>query len=202
MFDSKRSFAAAGFTIKGGSAEDRIMVGSHPTVPNYLFKKFMNDVSADDQRENFEERIWGAYEIRHMIEKHRLHGLIVPHKWIYDLPSEFATRRGRPSQILVVEKMAINEDDDVRAHYRSIDDGQLEQLCRVLHRFTGFDAAMHNLRFTTAGQIAFIDTESCRRKERKGTRVMKRIREELSSRSRRVVSRAFDRLDDEDYDDY
>jgi len=200
MFDSKKSFASAGFAIKGGSDEARIMVGSHPSVPNYLFKKFMNDVSADDQLENFEERLWGAYEIRRMIDKHRLHQLIVPHKWIYDLPGEFSRRRGQPSQILVVEKMSISDADDVAARYRSIDDGQLEQLCRVLHRFTGFDAAMHNLRFTAAGQIAFIDTESCRRKERRGTRVFKRIRVELSSHSRRVVSRAFDRLDDEDYD--
>jgi hypothetical protein len=54
---------------------------------------------------------------------------------------------------------------------------------------------MHNLRFTTAGKIAFVDTESCKRPARiPAIRVFWRIDEALTKESRELVRRVFSRL--------
>src|SRR6185436_10293918 len=172
MFDSKRSFAAAGFSVKASDGK-HIMVGSHPLAPAHLFKKYSRDVPRREQRENYEERVRGAQAIRHLIERRRLRHLVVPHKWIYELPHEFGEGR-RSRDLLVVEQIQLLDMEATLRSYRTISDQVLEDLCHVLHRFRGFDAAIHNLRFTPGVQIDFIDTESCSRHDRKGTRVFRR----------------------------
>jgi len=196
MFDSKKAFAAAGFKVTQ-VRDENIMVGEHPSVPSYLFKKFNNHVNRDDQRDNYDMRIQGAEAIRRVIEEYRLDRLVVPHKWIYELPSRFSKRK-RSAEFLVVERMNLLDMDETVRRYRSIDKITLEQLCRVLHDFSGFDAAIHNLRFTSAGQIAFFDTESWDRSPRRpGIRVFRRLVEEFTRDSKKIVERMFDRLDDE-----
>lgn len=196
MFDSKKEFAAAGFKVKQ-TKTDSIMVGEHPAVPDYLFKKFNNGVSCRAQRQNYKQRVDGADAIRRIIDRHRLDRLVVPHKWIYELPSSFSKKR-RCSELLVVERMHLLDMDETVRRYRAIDKTTLEQLCRVLYAFTGFDAAMHNLRFTSAAQIAFFDTESWDRSPRRPkTRVFHRLVEEFTKESKKIVHKTFDRLDDE-----
>ena len=196
MFDSKKEFAAAGFKVKQ-TRGDSIMVGEHPSVPDYLFKKFNNDVSRREQRENYNLRVEGAGEIRRMIDRYHLDRLVVPHKWIYELPPSFSNKR-RCGELLVVKRMDLLDMEETVRRYRTIDRQTLEQLCRVLHEFTGLDAAIHNLRFTFAGQIAFFDTESWDRSPRRPkTRVFRRLVEELTKESRKLVQKTFDRLDDE-----
>lgn len=196
MFDSKREFAAAGFKVKQ-TRDDSIMVGEHPSVPDYLFKKFNNNVSHREQRENYKLRVDGANAIRRIIDRHHLDRLVVPHKWIYKLPSSFSKKR-RCGELLVVERMHLLDMEETVRRYRTIDRKTLEQLCRVLYEFTGFDAAIHNLRFTFAGQIAFFDTESWDRSPRHPkTRVFRRLVEEFTKESKKIVKKTFDRLDDE-----
>ena len=196
MFDSKKEFAAAGFKVKQ-TRDDSVMVGEHPSVPDYLFKKFNNDVSCREQRENYKLRVDGADAIRRIIGRHHLDRLIVPHKWIYKLPSSFSKNR-RCGELLVVERMRLLDMEETVRRYRTIDTKTLEQLCRVLYEFTGFDAAIHNLRFTFAGQIAFFDTESWDRSPRHPkTRVFRRLVEEFTKESKKIVQKTFDRLDDE-----
>lgn len=196
MFDSKRELVAAGFKVKQ-VRDDSIMVGEHPTVPDYLFKKFSNDVGRREQRNNYKMRVDGADTIRRVIDRHRLDRLVVPHKWIYELPSDFS-KKGRCAELLIVERMHLLDMDETVRRYRAIDKKTLEQLCRVLHAFTGFDAAIHNLRFTSDGQIAFFDTESWDRSPRRPPiRVFRRLVEEFTRESKKIVERMFDQLDDE-----
>jgi hypothetical protein len=196
MFNSRSSFAAAGFEVKQ-PASHNIMVGSHPSVGQYLFKKYNHDVPLDEQEENYETRIEGAQKIRWVIDRYQLRHLVVPHKWLYELPRSFSKRK-RSSYVLVADRIDLLSVDETTRRYRNIDPAVLDDLCRVLFHFRGFDAAIHNLRFTTSGQIAFIDTESWDRSSRRGTGVFRRINEELTKEMRKRVDRTFERLYDDE----
>lgn len=195
MFHSRNAFVAAGFEVMKQAADHNIMVGSHPAASGYLFKKYNRDVPLDVQEDNYRTRMRGAQKIREVIDRYRLRHIVVPHKWLHELPRKFADRR-EEAYVLVVDRMDIMSVDDSARRYRDIHPTVLDDLCRVLYHFRGFDAAIHNLRFTTAGQIAFIDTESWDRSPRPGSRVFHRIDEELTKESRRLVKRTFERLDD------
>lgn len=197
MFDSSETLTRAGFTlVKRRSSDEKIMVTSHPSVPGYLFKKFGRRVGRSAQRENYRARVRGADEIRSLIAKHRLDRLVVVHKWIYELPPPFSDRKRCP-ELLVVERLDLLSKKASSQRYRAIDPLTLEQLCRVLHTFSGLDAAIHNLRFTTSGQVAFFDTESWNRRSRPFDQVFKYLGRELTRESMKIAERTFDRLDDE-----
>lgn len=195
MFESRKAFSAAGFDVRQ-AASHNIMVATHPSEPRYLFKKYCSNVSLDEQEENYRDRLWGARKIQQIIDKHRLKHLVVPHKWIYELPDRFS-RRHDSAYVLMAEKLNLLSADESTKRYRSINPEALDNLCRVLYHFRGFDAAIHNMPFTTSGQIAFIDTESCTRSPRPGTRVFKRLDRELPMELQRRVRRTFEKIDDE-----
>lgn len=195
MFHSKHAFAAAGFEVRQ-PASHNIMVGSHPSANLYVFKKYNNAVSLDEQEDNYETRLRGADKIRAVIDRYRLLHSVVPHKWLYELPKKFSERK-KSSYVLVADRIDIVSVDESTRQYRNIPGAVLDDLCHVLSRFRGFDAAIHNLRFTTSGQIAFIDTESWDRSPRPGTRVFRRINEELTKESRKRVERMFAKFDDD-----
>jgi hypothetical protein len=197
MFYGRNEFVAAGFDVLKQAASHNIMVGSHPSAPGYLFKKYSRDVSLDEQEENYRTRVRGAEKIRQVIDRYRLRNLVVPRKWMYALPKSFGSRRD-DAYVLVVDRIDIVSVDESVKRYRDIQPAVLEDLCRVLFEFRGFDAAIHNLRFTTTGQIALIDTESWDRSPRSGTRVFRRIDEELTREARRRVERTFARMYHED----
>lgn len=197
MFDSSKTLTRAGFSlVKRRSSDEAIMITSHPSVPDYLFKKFGRRVDRAAQRENYRARVRGADAIRGLIEKHRLDRLVVVRKWIYELPPAFGEHK-RCRELLVVDRLDLLSNKQSKRRYRAIDPVALEQLCRVLHSFSGFDAAIHNLRFTTTGQIAFFDTESCHRSPRPMDRVFKYLGDELTKGSMKIAKRAFNRLNDE-----
>lgn len=189
MFDTKESFRAAGFTVRKTSAHN-IMVGRHPAAPDHLFKKYSRDVPPDKQLANYKSRKRGAKKLRQFIAEHRLRHMVVPQKWIYDLPDSFADR-GSPSHLLIVERMHLLDTEDNARRYRDIDKEVLKELCIVLHAFRGLDSAIHNVRFTRSGQIAFIDTENWERPQKN---FFHYIRRELSERSRQRADRMFRKL--------
>ena len=197
MFNSRSTFIAAGFDVMKQAAPHNIMVGRHPSVDRYLFKKYNRDVPLDEQEENYHKRQRGAEKIQHVIDKYRMHRLAVPKKWIYELPDEFAERR-QDSYVLIAERMDILSVDESARRYRTIDTATLDELCIMLFHFKGFDSAIHNLRFTTDGKIAFIDTESWDRSPRRDARVMRRIIEELPRDLTKRVERMFKKLEDDD----
>lgn len=84
MFSSRSSFAAAGFEVVRQPASHNIMVGRHPSVEGYLFKKYNNDIPLDEQEENYETRLRGAEKIRAVVDRYRLQHIVVPHKWLYE----------------------------------------------------------------------------------------------------------------------
>ena len=196
MFESREALAHAGFTVKRRSSDEKIMVATHPAAPGYVFKKFADDVDCGDQRDNYRTRLRGADEIRALIDRHRLDRLVVVRKWIHELPAPFG-KRGRCPELLIAERLDLLSKHESERRYRAIDPTTLEQLCRVLHAFSGFDSAIHNLLFTPSGQVAFFDTESWDGSPRPFDRVFKYLGEQLTKPSRKLAERTFDRLDDE-----
>lgn len=189
MFDTKDTFRAAGFEVRKAHVHN-IMVGRHPAAPNHLFKKYSRDVPPDRQQANYKSRMHGAEQLCRFIDAERLRHLVVPQKWIFDLPPSFA-RHGRSPHLLIVERLDIVDTKETENRYKHIDKGVLEELCRILHKFQGIDAAPHNVRFTKSGQIAFIDTENW---ERPLGNFFQYIRRELSESSQKFADQMFAKL--------
>lgn len=156
MFRSSKHFARAGFKIKHGHRN--LMVAFHPAVPLYLFKKFPDDMNQSSQLRNFIKRIQGAHIVRESIKKNNCKHLVVPQKWIYELPKRFS-KDGSKSYILIVENMDIFSREENLDLYYHMDKEILTELCIVLHDVGGCDAFPRNQPFTRSGKIAFIDTE-------------------------------------------
>ncbi len=141
MFRSPNNFKKAGFSVQGGnkitrSGHKKIMIGAHPSAPQYLFKKFPDSYPQSMQLKNFINRIKGAHLIRHYIQTHQFKHLVVPQKWLYKLPTHFY--KGN-AYLLIVEKMDIYHDwDDHYGHARQLyyhmDPEILTELCMTLQR--------------------------------------------------------------------
>jgi hypothetical protein len=157
MFDSRSSWAAAGFQIFNRASDGKIMVARHPSVSGLLFKRYVRAVPQRDQLKNYERRLEGARRLRALIDRLGLTRVVVPHKWIVALPPAFSPRGA--VHVLVVEQLEILGDEQTRAAYRCIDPDTLAHLCRVLYHFRGMDSNVKNLPFTSDGRIALVDTE-------------------------------------------
>lgn len=160
MFDSPRQFKDAGFSVKEGHRH--LMVGFHPLLPKYAIKKFTDAMSSPKQIENYVKRIEGAEVLRMYIQEHNFKHLVVPRKWIYQLPSHFSKKHA--TYVLIVENMNIYDDWDnphgeARSLYYHMDRETLTELCTILYDVGGCDAFPWNQPFTHSGKIAFIDTE-------------------------------------------
>lgn len=210
MFESSARWGDAGFNIVR-SSESKIMVASHESARGYLFKKYCDDISSDDQNENYLRRLDGIARLRRLIDDHQLQRIVAPQKWLHELPSEFS-RKKRKSHVLIVERLPILDKEDTERAYRDIDKNTLGELCVVLHRFRGLDSNAKNVPFTEDGKIAFVDTEHWDRHSKKKYKQRKRlkyIREYLSDDRRKFAEKVFEGLgdgygdedDDEDDDD-
>lgn len=157
MFRSPTHFRQAGFQVKMG--HKHLMVGAHPSMPDHLIKRFPDSVPSIMQLENFIKRINGANLIRELIKERNYDRLVVPKKWVYQLPSSFAKFPSTKSYILIVEKMDIYNEKENHEHYYKMDEETLTQLCSTLHAIGGCDGYPRNQPFIKTGQIAFVDTE-------------------------------------------
>jgi hypothetical protein len=180
MFKSRDRWQKAGFAVMGEGLESDIMVGSHPSLPGHLFKKYRDKISNKDQLENYRRRVDGADKLRELVAAQHLTHIKVPQKFLYELPDAF-TQKKRPAYVLVVEQLQLLPSDDSKTLFRSMSNEVLQQLCTVLRKFRGLDSGVRNVPFTSTGQIAFVDTE---RWDGKKKVWLKRIREYLSSEQR------------------
>jgi hypothetical protein len=164
MFNSPNKLEAEDFSVLA-RVHRGLMVASHPTIKKHLFKKFINSVSQEEQIQNFIRRIEGARALRTFIKENQLHYIVVPQKWLYQLPEQFSDPvTHAPTYILIVEKMDIlsggkDPTGAVAQKYFKIRKKVLKELCLVLYNFHGLDSVLHNVPFTKDGKIAFIDTE-------------------------------------------
>lgn len=169
MFDSPDHLRRSGFQVFE-RVHRGLMVASHPSIKNYLFKKFKNKIVQKEQLNNYVRRITGARALHDFINKNHLQHIVVPNKWLYPLPKEFSDPTTKEkTYILVVEKMDLcgGEKDshgEIAQKYGAIDRETLRELCLVVYQFRGLDSMLHNMPFTYQNKIAFIDTERWQRK--------------------------------------
>jgi len=194
MFESRASWAAAGFEVLNRQNNGKIMVARHPSARGLLFKKYVDEISQDDQRRNYERRLEGAGRLRSYVANHGLSHVVVPRKWIVELPR--AVSRKEPSHVLVVEQIDLLDEEQTRAAYQQIELPVLRDLCTVLFHFRGMDSNGKNLPFTVDGRIALVDTEHWDRSTRKD--YLHQVGEYLSRRSRAAAEAMLDQLEDGD----
>jgi hypothetical protein len=158
MFDSRRCWRRAGFSVEGDGNKSDIMVASHPSAPGYLFKKYNPEISPGRQLKNYRCRIEGAQRLQELLTIEHLSRIAVPGKYLHRLPPELCHDE-EPCYVLIVERLTLLPSSQSKVLYRQIDDETLKQLCVVLREFPGLGSGVRNVPFTDKGQIAFVDTE-------------------------------------------
>jgi hypothetical protein len=189
MFDSRRAWRRAGFDVFDPAKVTECMVAAHPSAPGYLFKKYTGDVSQRTQRGNFDARIEGARRLSELVHRDSLQHVVVPGKYLYDLPRSFGH-----AQVLIVERVDIVGRDASERCYRDIAEPVLRDLLRALVAFPGLDSNSKNVQFTRGGKIAFVDLENWDRPDRDEVR-LKSISSYLSKDGREVARRILDELE-------
>jgi hypothetical protein len=192
MFDSRESWAQAGFQVFNRSSNGKIMVARHALVHGLLFKKYTTDVSQKDQGKNYVCRLEGARRLRAFVDNRGLSRIVVPCKWIVELPRELS-RRGI-AHVLIVEQLELLGEPQTTAAYHHIDVGLLEELCTVLFHFRGMDSNSKNLPFLADGRIGLIDTEHWKRGTHKA--YLHHVGEHMSAERRKMARKIFRQLED------
>jgi hypothetical protein len=187
MFSSPSRWREAGFDVTGKGIWSGIMVASHPTVPGHLFKKYGDTVSLQAQLENYQCRVEGANKLRQFILDQRLTRVLVPRKFLYELPSMFSSG-GIAAHVLIVERIPILSRSDSKRMFRAIPDDVLRELCLVMTAFRGLDSGARNVPFTSAGQVAFVDTERWNKGSLKKKALLRHLKSYLSEEQRRFVA--------------
>ena len=166
------------------------MVAAHRSAPGYLFKKYSDDVSHREQRDNYAARLEGARRVAELIRREGLQHVVVPKKYLHDLPRSF----GR-SSVLIVERIDVVGREASERCYRNIGDHVLRDLLRVLVEVPGLDSNSKNVQFTREGKIAFVDLENWNRLDRSSV-TLKSIGNYLSKDRRKLASKILDDLND------
>ena len=161
------------------------MVASHPSARGYLFKKYNAEISQEKQLKNYCCRIKGAQKLQELITSERLTRIIVPGKYLYELPPEFC-HEDEPSYVLVVERLTLLESSRSKQLYRHIDVETLREFCIVLRKFSGLGSGVRNVPFTNREQIAFVDTERWNDKKKGPLRHISRY---LSGKSQELAEK-------------
>lgn len=182
MFDSRQAFHESGFEVRQNNRHN-IMVGSHPSAPNHLFKQYDRNVPLAKQLANYAHREKVARRLREVISEMHFQHLTVPQKWICSLPQAFGDRK-----LLIVERVKLLEHEEVVQRYRTIGEEQLKELCWALFKFRHLDVAPHNIIFVQSGQLAFIDTEYW---NSTNTDLLHRLRDPLPAHARKLAHQFF-----------
>ena len=158
IFDSTEELRDAGFHIIRES-EKRVTVFGHPSVPGYLFKKFLRDVKLpyEEHLASYQKRVRGARALRSHLDALRIYSIVVPRKWLCKLPPRFH-RHGKPDHLVVVEKCNLLDREDIKRRYRNVPKETIRDLCTIFFTFARVDFAPRNWPFTPEGEIAAIDT--------------------------------------------
>ena len=163
---NEQTFAAAGFTIKFHQPRSFIKVASHPLLPGYLLKVYLDDERRLKQKipgwQWFVNRVVLAKKIAQCIKKNNIEHFIVPKKWIYPLPVSPFVPIGyaRKNEVLVVEEMKLcSQQESIHAWKTLITKEHLDEFYAIFKHCGGSSYRPDNVVYTQDGKFAFIDTE-------------------------------------------
>lgn len=158
----------AGFNILYSGKRSFIKVVSHPLMPGYLFKVYLdNELRLKQGRPGwkwFAYRCQGARTIAKLIKREKIKYFTVAKKWIYALPATPAPPNSpvytRKNCILVVEDMQlIDKEENLALWKNAITKKQLDELYDIITYAAGRSYRPDNIHYTKNGKFAFIDTE-------------------------------------------
>ncbi len=159
---------AAGFRIEFSRQRSYIQVVSHPLIPGYLLKLYLDSEArlklGIPGWKWFSRRALGAKKLRNCIAKHKLQHFVAPHKWIYVLPLNPSVPKDplytQKNEILIVEDMElVSPEENLHAWKEKITREHLDELYIILKEAGGASYRADNIAYTRKGQFAFIDTE-------------------------------------------
>jgi len=158
----------SGFTIKFKQPRSFIIVASHPQLPGYLLKLYLDSELRKKHGvpgwKWFVQRIQGATKILTIITARNSKYFVVPKKWMYPLPIHPAVPISpafeRKNEILVVQDMRlVSNENNLEAWKTVITKKHLHDFYAIL-KFAGGDSyRATNVAYTQDGTFAFIDTE-------------------------------------------
>lgn len=165
VIESEETLLAAGFTILFSQESSFVKVVSHPLLPGYLLKLYLdNETRLKDGRPGWEwlkDRCKGAKKIRKFIKEKKLKHFVVPDKFIYILPSSIGTSGPihQPFVIIVTDMQLVSHEENKWAWMNLATKEVLDELYKVLHKGYGSRFLTGNVPYTKRGKFAFIDTE-------------------------------------------
>lgn len=158
----------AGFTNSKTREFSRLVVTSHPKLPGYIFKIYLDKLrkKPDEAAQYFFiRRVKGALAIQQFIEDHKVDHLFkVPKKWIYLLPEveSHSKKYSYKNFVLIEEDMHILDKKENKAAWAGplVTEETLLHLYQLLKEIGLIDCVrIDNIPFSKDGRIAFIDTE-------------------------------------------
>lgn len=181
VFDNRINMRAAGFTFFGHYAR-KLLVCTHPLLPNYVIKKFINLIPPATQLSAYVRRLKGRKQISKYIKSAKVKNLVVPKKYLYELPEKFSDPfTHEKSYLLIAEKQDLCSIEETKQRYYNVSRKTLKELCLFLLKFRGMDSSLENLSFTKEGKVALIDTDKW---EELRPEYLRRIMDELSERNK------------------
>ncbi len=162
------SLRQAGFSILFKQPRSFIVVASHPVIPGFLFKLYLDTELRLKNNEPgwkwFTRRCAGAKIIRSVIEKKKIKYFKVPTKYIYVLPPHTIPSKmpgiDPKLAVLIVQDMNLVNDELNYAAWRHLVTPEiLDELYIIISRGNGSSYRPDNIAYTHSGTFAFIDTE-------------------------------------------
>jgi hypothetical protein len=157
-------FQSSGFNTLFKKSRSFIRVASHPSLPGYILKVYLDD----EQRQKHNRPGWqwlvrrceGAENIRKIIQQKEIEHFRVPGKWLYPLPPRPRSISGYQPFLLIVEDMdLVSREENEKAWKTMITREHLDELFSIVTGAGGSSYRPDNIWLTRHGEFAFIDTE-------------------------------------------
>lgn len=157
---SPDAFIQAGFIPLLPIHKNKIVVASHPDLPDMIIKTYLDcypvNKSGTADWMWLSRRCTLANKIRKNIAKNRYKYFSVPHKWLYPIPN---TSSERVHVLLIEEKMNLVSNAENKDAWLTIPRGALRELLEIMLSEGGQSYRPDNIWKTKEGRFAFIDTE-------------------------------------------
>lgn len=158
----------AGFIILHHKPRSFIRIASHPKLPGYLFKIYLD---SELREKNYKPgwlwlvaRCKGATQLKKVIKAKKSRFFQVPNKWLYPLPPDPSPPKSeeykRQLVILIVEDMnLVSDEETVDAWKTQITHSHLKELYAIISKAKGSSYRPDNICLSKNGKFSFIDTE-------------------------------------------
>jgi hypothetical protein len=165
---NEAAFRRAGFKTLFKKQRSFIHVASHPLLPGYLVKVYLDN----EYRQKYDtpggiwliERCKGAEKIRSVIQQNNMRYFQVPRKWLYPLPislqnSHLQETKQEPFLLLVEDMKLVPAKKNLEAWKTKITRKHLDELYTIISQAQGSSYRPDNIWLSENGKFSFIDTE-------------------------------------------